>query len=64
MTIRKCSLPCGAIWGDARVELPFLEEGAVLRDAITGREMRVTQGGVALSEVLAFATVAALTTAA
>src|SRR5206468_38177 len=35
------ALPVGIVWDDARVELPFLEEGDVLRDAITGRELRV-----------------------
>src|SRR6185437_13266206 len=30
-------LPCGAIWGDTRVEIPFLGAEAELRDAITGR---------------------------
>jgi (1->4)-alpha-D-glucan 1-alpha-D-glucosylmutase len=55
-------LPCGAqAWDDTRVELPFLEEGAVLRDAISGRDHTVRDGGLALSEVLATATVAVLT---
>ena len=56
------ALPCGAIWDDARVELPFLEEGEVLRDAITGRELRVAHGGLALADVLAWASVAVLVT--
>jgi len=58
------ALPVGALWGDARVELPFLEEGDVVRDAITGRELRVTQGGLALADVLALASVAILATSA
>ncbi|HZZ93496.1 MAG TPA: malto-oligosyltrehalose synthase [Usitatibacter sp.] len=56
------TLPCGGIWDDARVDLPFLEEGDAVRDAITGRELRVTQGGLALGDVLAWAPVAVLTT--
>jgi len=57
------ALPIGQVWGDARVELPFVEEGDVLRDAVTGRELRVAQGGLALSDVLACASVAVLVTA-
>jgi (1->4)-alpha-D-glucan 1-alpha-D-glucosylmutase len=54
-------LPCGADpWGDTRIELPFVEEGTVLRDAITGEEMRVTNGGVAVGALLARAPVAVL----
>ncbi len=54
-------LPCGAaLWGDTRVELPFLAEGKVLRDAITGRERRVGRGGIAIAEVLEAAPVAVL----
>jgi (1->4)-alpha-D-glucan 1-alpha-D-glucosylmutase len=57
------ALPVGGLWGDARVELPFLEDGEVLRDAITGRELRVAGGGLALSDVLAVGSVAVLATA-
>ena len=54
-------LPCGAaVWGDTRVEMPFLPESARLRDAITGAERRVRRGGIALAELLEAAPVAVL----
>jgi len=53
-------MPCGAIWGDTRVEIPFLGYGAELRDAITGRVRRLAGGGIALSELLDAAPVAVL----
>jgi len=53
-------MPCGAIWGDTRVEIPFLGDGAQLRDAITGRVRRLAGGGIALSELLDAAPVAVL----
>jgi (1->4)-alpha-D-glucan 1-alpha-D-glucosylmutase len=56
------TLPVGALWGDARLELPFLEEGDVLRDVMTGRELRVGGGGLALAQVLTLAPVAVLVT--
>jgi (1->4)-alpha-D-glucan 1-alpha-D-glucosylmutase len=41
------TLPCGeAIWGDTRVALPFLGEGAILRDVLTGETAAVTAGGI------------------
>ncbi len=55
------TLPCGAgIWGDTRVELPFLAPEATLRDTITGRERRLASGALALSEILEAAPVAVL----
>ena len=54
-------LPCGAqAWSDTRVDVPFLAEGDVLRDAITGREHAVRAGGLSVAEVLACAPVAVL----
>ncbi len=54
-------LPVGAqIWGDTRIELPFLDDGTVLRDAVSGREHRVEGGGLALATVLTDASVAVL----
>ncbi|MEP7070406.1 MAG: malto-oligosyltrehalose synthase, partial [Usitatibacter sp.] len=54
-------LPCGAIWEDTRIELPFAAEGSGLVDAITGREHRVEAGGLALAALLGRASVAVLT---
>ena len=54
-------LPCGeAVWGDTRIDLPFLDEGATLRNVITGRELRVAEGGLAAAQVLERAPVAVL----
>ena len=55
------TLPCGAgIWGDTRVELPFLAPDAIVLDTITGRERRLAGGALALSEILEAAPVAVL----
>jgi (1->4)-alpha-D-glucan 1-alpha-D-glucosylmutase len=55
------ALPCGAaIWGDTRVELPFLAEDDALADAIAGRMHKVAQGGLAVGDVLERAPVAVL----
>ena len=54
-------LPCGAIWEDTRIELPFAAEGSGLVDAITGREHRVEAGGLALAALLGRASVTVLT---
>jgi (1->4)-alpha-D-glucan 1-alpha-D-glucosylmutase len=54
-------LPCGPdVWGDARVDIPFLDEGDVLRDVISGRGHTVREGGLAVGEVLTTASVAVL----
>jgi (1->4)-alpha-D-glucan 1-alpha-D-glucosylmutase len=56
------ALPCGpGVWGDTRVELPFLAEGDVLRNVLTGEDARVTGGGLAIADLLARAPVAVLT---
>jgi (1->4)-alpha-D-glucan 1-alpha-D-glucosylmutase len=55
------TLPCGAaVWGDTRVELPFLARDATLSDAITRRERRVVDGAIALADILDAAPVAVL----
>ena len=41
-----------ALWGEARVELPFLHEASVLRDAFTGRELSIAKGGLDVAHVL------------
>jgi (1->4)-alpha-D-glucan 1-alpha-D-glucosylmutase len=54
-------LPCGAqVWGDTRIEVPFVKEGTQLRDVFTTREHRVTQGGLDAAAVLASFPVAVL----
>ncbi len=58
--VKTGGLPCGAIWEDTRIEIPFVAEGAVLRDVVTGDEHRVAQGGLALAELLRRAPVAVL----
>jgi (1->4)-alpha-D-glucan 1-alpha-D-glucosylmutase len=56
------ALPCGAaVWGDTRIELPFLNEGDVLRDALSGAEIAVTGGGLAIADILERVPVAVLT---
>jgi hypothetical protein len=42
------------------VEIPFLGGEVELRDAITGRTRRLTQGGIALADLLDAAPVAVL----
>jgi (1->4)-alpha-D-glucan 1-alpha-D-glucosylmutase len=47
-------VPCGAeIWGDTMVMLPFLAEGARLADALSGRELAVSGGGLRLADAFA-----------
>jgi (1->4)-alpha-D-glucan 1-alpha-D-glucosylmutase len=58
--VKTGELPCGATWGDARIEIPFVAEGTVLRDVVAGREHRVAGGGLALAELLERAPVAVL----
>jgi (1->4)-alpha-D-glucan 1-alpha-D-glucosylmutase len=54
-------LPCGErVWGDTRIEVPFLDEGAVLVDALTGREHRIANGALALAALLDIAPVSVL----
>jgi len=54
-------LPCGtAVWGDTRVDAPFLAADAELRDVVTGRAVRLEHGGIALGALLAAAPVAVL----
>ena len=59
--VRPGRTPCDReLWGEARIELPFLEEGAQLTDVFTGRELVVREGGLPVSEVLAGFPVAVL----
>jgi (1->4)-alpha-D-glucan 1-alpha-D-glucosylmutase len=51
--IKPGELPLGAaVWSDTRIEVPFLDDGTVLRDALTGREHRVQGGGIRVAEIL------------
>jgi (1->4)-alpha-D-glucan 1-alpha-D-glucosylmutase len=53
--------PCGrALWDDARVDLPFIANGTVLRDAITGAAHTITDGGLDVADLLATFPVAVL----
>ena len=46
-------LPCGpGIWGETRIELPFLKEGAVLRDVLSGQEHRIDRSSLGAGTVL------------
>jgi (1->4)-alpha-D-glucan 1-alpha-D-glucosylmutase len=58
--IKPGELPCGDVWGDTRVQLPFLDDGAVLVDAITGEKHRVQKGAIDVAKLLRLATVAVL----
>jgi (1->4)-alpha-D-glucan 1-alpha-D-glucosylmutase len=53
-------LPCGALWEDTRIELPFLEAGATLADAITGRVVKLDGHAVTLATLLDVAPLAVL----
>jgi (1->4)-alpha-D-glucan 1-alpha-D-glucosylmutase len=54
-------LPCGPeVWGDTRVDVPFLAEGDTLRDVVSGREHAIRDGGLALGALLATTPVAVL----
>jgi (1->4)-alpha-D-glucan 1-alpha-D-glucosylmutase len=59
--IRPSDLPCGEVWGDTRVELPFVADGSELVDAITGMAHRVENGGIRVAQLLGAAPVAVLT---
>jgi maltooligosyltrehalose synthase len=61
--IKPGELPCGEIWGNTRIELPFLPDGTELTDVITGISHRVEHGGIDLDVLLALAPVAVLTSA-
>jgi (1->4)-alpha-D-glucan 1-alpha-D-glucosylmutase len=56
-------LPCGErTWGDTRIDLPFLEDGTEVRDALTGSVHVVAGGGLPLAAILARLPVALLVT--
>ncbi len=59
--VRPGTLPCGELWKDTAIELPFLAADARLIDAITGREVPLENHRVPLATLLALAPVAALT---
>ncbi|HSW84126.1 MAG TPA: malto-oligosyltrehalose synthase, partial [Usitatibacter sp.] len=58
--IRPRDLPCGEVWGDTRVELPFVADGTELVDAITGMAHRVENGGIRVAQLLGAACVAVI----
>ena len=46
-------LPCGrAVWGDTRIDLPFLDGAVVLRNVLTGTELRLADGGIDVAQIL------------
>jgi (1->4)-alpha-D-glucan 1-alpha-D-glucosylmutase len=60
--IQPGALPCGPeVWGDTRIELPFLAQEDALRNVLSGEEVRVAGGGIAIADILARAPVAVLT---
>jgi hypothetical protein len=61
MDVQTGEVPCGvAAWRDGRIDLPFLSEGTVLRDVLSGGVCTVRDGGVALADVFASGPIAAL----
>jgi len=51
--VRPGTTPCDpSLWGEARLELPFFEDGAVLREVFSGRDVVVANGGLAVAELL------------
>jgi (1->4)-alpha-D-glucan 1-alpha-D-glucosylmutase len=60
--IKPGDLPCGDVWGDTRIELPFVEARAELTDVITGTKHRLVKGGIELADLLRVAPVAVLVT--
>jgi (1->4)-alpha-D-glucan 1-alpha-D-glucosylmutase len=60
LAVKPGTMPIGAIWGDTQVLLPFLGEGATLRDAITGALQKPDGGALLLANVLGEAPVAVL----
>jgi (1->4)-alpha-D-glucan 1-alpha-D-glucosylmutase len=59
--VRPGSTPCDAgLWGEARLELPFLENGTVLRELFSGRELTVADGAIPMSAAVAQFPVAVL----
>jgi (1->4)-alpha-D-glucan 1-alpha-D-glucosylmutase len=59
--IRPPDLPCGAgVWKETRLDLGFLRNGTVMRDAFTLRTHTVEEGGLDLAAILAHFPVAAL----
>ena len=51
MEIETGMIPCGSgTWRDTRVDIPFLQEGTVLRNVLTNRVCRVQYGSVLVAE--------------
>jgi len=50
--VKPGGLPCGAIWENTRIELPFLEAAPKLREIISGREVTLEAHSVALASLL------------
>jgi maltooligosyltrehalose synthase len=48
------------LWGDTALELPFLPQGARLRNLFTGQELDSSGGSLTLARILADVPVAAL----
>jgi (1->4)-alpha-D-glucan 1-alpha-D-glucosylmutase len=46
------ALPCGAVWGDTTLGLPFVAEGTVLRDVFSEEKRRLEGGVLRVGEVL------------
>jgi (1->4)-alpha-D-glucan 1-alpha-D-glucosylmutase len=51
--VRRPDLPCGAVWEDTRIAVPFLEEGETLTNLLGGERCTVRGGVLQLSEALA-----------
>ena len=51
--LRAGGLPCGDVWQDTRIELPFVKDGTALRDVVSGTEHVVERGGLDVSRLLA-----------
>ncbi|HET7548595.1 MAG TPA: malto-oligosyltrehalose synthase, partial [Usitatibacter sp.] len=58
--VKTGELPCGEMWGDTRVEIPFLAADAQVRDVLTGRSLKLVDGGIALADLLRAAPVSVL----
>ena len=41
------------MWGDARIDAPFVKDGAQLRNILTGEVHTVEGGGIAVAALLA-----------
>jgi (1->4)-alpha-D-glucan 1-alpha-D-glucosylmutase len=46
-------LPCGPVWGDTRIGVPFLADGTRVTDWLNGQVHQVREGGLRMAEVWA-----------